>query len=127
MSFVDGHVGLIPIYWNGKQGFDGCSVLYEPPAIMTINGLKNKRGESGKENALLQFLPDTLRVLHLRTASVAHSGGVFIFHPDRQKSGRPLRAARREGQFRLLAGTFAGRIHSLGHFFRHLGFDARRD
>jgi len=31
MSFVDGHVGFIPIYWNGEKGFDGCSIFYDPP------------------------------------------------------------------------------------------------
>ena len=31
MSFVDGHVGFIPIYWNGEKGFGGCSILYDPP------------------------------------------------------------------------------------------------
>jgi prepilin-type N-terminal cleavage/methylation domain-containing protein len=32
MSFVDGHVSFIPIYWNGAKGFDGIAYLYEPPA-----------------------------------------------------------------------------------------------
>ncbi len=32
MSFVDGHVGYIKIYWNGVQGPDGFSAFYEPPA-----------------------------------------------------------------------------------------------
>jgi type II secretory pathway pseudopilin PulG len=32
MSFVDGHVSYIPIYWNGVKGFDGISCLYAPPA-----------------------------------------------------------------------------------------------
>ena len=31
MSFVDGHVSYIPIYWNGVRGFDGLSFLYAPP------------------------------------------------------------------------------------------------
>jgi prepilin-type N-terminal cleavage/methylation domain-containing protein len=31
MSFVDGHVGYIKIYWNGTTGLDGASALYEPP------------------------------------------------------------------------------------------------
>lgn len=31
MSFVDGHVSFIPIYWNGVKGFDGLAFLYEPP------------------------------------------------------------------------------------------------
>ena len=32
MSFVDGHVSYIKIYWNGTQGLDGAPALYEPPA-----------------------------------------------------------------------------------------------
>jgi prepilin-type N-terminal cleavage/methylation domain-containing protein len=32
MSFVDGHVSYIRIYWNGVKGFDGVSIFYEPPA-----------------------------------------------------------------------------------------------
>ena len=32
MSFVDGHVSYIKIYWNGSQGGDGFSAFYEPPA-----------------------------------------------------------------------------------------------
>jgi prepilin-type N-terminal cleavage/methylation domain-containing protein len=32
MSFVDGHVSYIPMYWNGVKGLDGISALYEPPA-----------------------------------------------------------------------------------------------
>ena len=32
MSFVDGHVSFIRIYWNGVKGFDGVSIFYEPPA-----------------------------------------------------------------------------------------------
>ena len=32
MSFVDGHVSYIRIYWNGVKGFDGISAFYEPPA-----------------------------------------------------------------------------------------------
>lgn len=31
MSFVDGHVAYIRIYWNGVKGFDGIPALYEPP------------------------------------------------------------------------------------------------
>jgi len=31
MSFVDGHVSYIPIYWNGVKGFDGISAFYDPP------------------------------------------------------------------------------------------------
>ncbi|HZL79205.1 MAG TPA: prepilin-type N-terminal cleavage/methylation domain-containing protein [Candidatus Limnocylindrales bacterium] len=30
MSFVDGHVSYIKIYWNGTQGPDGFSAFYEP-------------------------------------------------------------------------------------------------
>jgi prepilin-type N-terminal cleavage/methylation domain-containing protein len=30
MSFVDGHVGYIKIYWNGVQGFNGFPAFYEP-------------------------------------------------------------------------------------------------
>jgi prepilin-type N-terminal cleavage/methylation domain-containing protein len=32
MSFVDGHVDYIKIFWNGVQGGDGFPVKYEPPA-----------------------------------------------------------------------------------------------
>jgi len=32
MSFVDGHVNYIKIYWNGVTGGDGFPVKYEPPA-----------------------------------------------------------------------------------------------
>ena len=32
MSFVDSHVGYIPIYWNGVKGFDGIPAFYDPPA-----------------------------------------------------------------------------------------------
>ncbi len=31
MSFVDGHVDYIKIYWNGVTGGDGFPVKYEPP------------------------------------------------------------------------------------------------
>jgi len=31
MSFVDGHVGCIKIYWNGTAGVGGFPALYEPP------------------------------------------------------------------------------------------------
>jgi prepilin-type N-terminal cleavage/methylation domain-containing protein len=31
MSFVDGHVSAIKIYWNGIQGSDGFCAFYEPP------------------------------------------------------------------------------------------------
>ena len=32
MSFVDGHVSYIPIYWNGVKGIEGIAAFYEPPA-----------------------------------------------------------------------------------------------
>jgi prepilin-type N-terminal cleavage/methylation domain-containing protein len=32
VSFVDGHVGYIPIYWDGTNGFDGIAAFYNPPA-----------------------------------------------------------------------------------------------
>lgn len=32
MSFVDGHVAYIPIYWNGVVGLAGIPFLYNPPA-----------------------------------------------------------------------------------------------
>jgi prepilin-type N-terminal cleavage/methylation domain-containing protein len=32
MSFVDGHVSFIRIYWNGVKGFDGSAYFYEPPS-----------------------------------------------------------------------------------------------
>jgi prepilin-type N-terminal cleavage/methylation domain-containing protein len=31
MSFVDGHVSLIPIYWNGNSGEEGMPITYDPP------------------------------------------------------------------------------------------------
>ena len=31
MSFVNGHVSYIEIYWNEVKGLDGCPALYEPP------------------------------------------------------------------------------------------------
>jgi prepilin-type N-terminal cleavage/methylation domain-containing protein/prepilin-type processing-associated H-X9-DG protein len=31
MSFVDGHVSFISIYWDGVKGFDGIAYFYEPP------------------------------------------------------------------------------------------------
>jgi prepilin-type N-terminal cleavage/methylation domain-containing protein len=31
MSFVDGHVSFIRIYWNGVEGLDGFAFSYEPP------------------------------------------------------------------------------------------------
>jgi prepilin-type N-terminal cleavage/methylation domain-containing protein len=30
MSFVDGHVSYIKMYWNGTQGFDGFPAIYDP-------------------------------------------------------------------------------------------------
>jgi hypothetical protein len=32
MSFVDGHVSFIPIYWNGDSGEGGMPIAYDPPA-----------------------------------------------------------------------------------------------
>jgi prepilin-type N-terminal cleavage/methylation domain-containing protein len=32
MSFVDGHVSYIKMYWNGLAGLDGAPGLHEPPA-----------------------------------------------------------------------------------------------
>jgi prepilin-type processing-associated H-X9-DG protein len=32
MSFVDGHVSYIRIYWDGTNGFDGIPGFYNPPA-----------------------------------------------------------------------------------------------
>jgi prepilin-type N-terminal cleavage/methylation domain-containing protein len=32
MSFVDGHVSYLKIYWNGVKGMDGFPIFYEPPA-----------------------------------------------------------------------------------------------
>ena len=32
MSFVDGHVSYLPIYWNGSKKFDDMPVFYNPPA-----------------------------------------------------------------------------------------------
>jgi prepilin-type processing-associated H-X9-DG protein len=31
MSFVDGHVSYIKMYWNGTSGFDGFPAIYDPP------------------------------------------------------------------------------------------------
>ncbi len=31
LSFVDGHVSYLRIYWNGVVGSDGCPAFYEPP------------------------------------------------------------------------------------------------
>jgi prepilin-type N-terminal cleavage/methylation domain-containing protein len=31
MSFVDGHVSFVPIYWNDKTGADGMPISYNPP------------------------------------------------------------------------------------------------
>ena len=30
MSFVDGHVADLKIYWNGVKGFNGFPAFYEP-------------------------------------------------------------------------------------------------
>jgi prepilin-type N-terminal cleavage/methylation domain-containing protein len=32
MSFVDGHVNYIRIYWNGTNGLNGMPAMYNPPA-----------------------------------------------------------------------------------------------
>jgi prepilin-type N-terminal cleavage/methylation domain-containing protein len=32
LGFVDGHVGLTSMYWNGATGVNGFPALYEPPA-----------------------------------------------------------------------------------------------
>jgi prepilin-type N-terminal cleavage/methylation domain-containing protein len=32
MSFVDGHVSFIPIFWNGNSGEGGMPISYDPPA-----------------------------------------------------------------------------------------------
>jgi len=32
MSFVDGHVSYIPIYWNGSKKFDDMPAFHDPPA-----------------------------------------------------------------------------------------------
>jgi type II secretory pathway pseudopilin PulG len=32
ISFVDGHVSFIPIFWNGNSGEGGMPVAYDPPA-----------------------------------------------------------------------------------------------
>jgi len=32
ISFVDGHVACIPIYWNGRTGLDNMPCFYDPPA-----------------------------------------------------------------------------------------------
>jgi len=32
MSFVDGHVSYLPIFWNGDKTFDGMPAFYNPPA-----------------------------------------------------------------------------------------------
>jgi prepilin-type N-terminal cleavage/methylation domain-containing protein len=45
MSFVDGHVSFIKIYWDGVPGFDGFpSLTNRPPATITSGrGIKNKK------------------------------------------------------------------------------------
>jgi hypothetical protein len=42
MSFVDGHVSYIRIYWNGVKGFDGISAFYGLPPDMST-GVGNLR------------------------------------------------------------------------------------
>ncbi len=32
IGFVDGHIGFIPIYWNGQTGIDNFPGFYDPPA-----------------------------------------------------------------------------------------------
>ena len=32
MSFVDGHVSFIRMYWNGVKGWGNSSFFYEPPS-----------------------------------------------------------------------------------------------
>jgi len=32
LSFVDGHVSYLKIYWDGVQGMDGFPIFYEPPS-----------------------------------------------------------------------------------------------
>lgn len=32
IGFVDGHIGYIPIYWNGDTNIDGFPAFYDPPA-----------------------------------------------------------------------------------------------
>ncbi|HUD45873.1 MAG TPA: type II secretion system protein [Candidatus Baltobacteraceae bacterium] len=32
VSFIDGHVSFIPIYWNGDSGEGGMPITYDPPA-----------------------------------------------------------------------------------------------
>jgi prepilin-type N-terminal cleavage/methylation domain-containing protein len=41
MSFVDGHVSYITIYWNGVKGFAGCSAFYEPPPSYDYKWMDN--------------------------------------------------------------------------------------
>ncbi len=31
MSFVDGHVSYIKMFWNGTPRFDGFPAIYDPP------------------------------------------------------------------------------------------------
>jgi prepilin-type N-terminal cleavage/methylation domain-containing protein len=37
LSFIDGHVSFIPIYWNGESGQNGMPVAYDPPAAYEYN------------------------------------------------------------------------------------------
>jgi hypothetical protein len=32
VSFIDGHVSFLPIYWNGNSGEAGMPIAYDPPA-----------------------------------------------------------------------------------------------
>jgi prepilin-type N-terminal cleavage/methylation domain-containing protein/prepilin-type processing-associated H-X9-DG protein len=32
MSFVDGHVSYIPLYWNGSTKFDDMPAFHDPPS-----------------------------------------------------------------------------------------------
>ena len=41
MSFVDGHVSYIRIYWNGTRGLAGIPFLYAPPAGVPPLAAKN--------------------------------------------------------------------------------------
>ena len=37
MSFVDGHVSFIPIFWNGNSGAAGTPISYDPPRDYDYN------------------------------------------------------------------------------------------
>jgi prepilin-type N-terminal cleavage/methylation domain-containing protein len=32
LSFVDGHVSYLPVYWNGVKGIEGIPAFYDPPS-----------------------------------------------------------------------------------------------